>query len=356
MTSQRIARLQRFLDSARVLCQPGHPLFRRARAELPGATGLSPENVVWALENALEIQPSAWDLDLLCSRTPECRRAHVLLSANVFVASLRAIAIAIAAAPQVCVRASRREPLMAELLAQAAPEQFQLVDELQANPGDHYWAYGNDVSLRQIRLSLNRDVVFHAHGSGYGIVVITDTEIDDEQSSRQIARALVEDVVPFDQRGCLSPRIVLVQGSSEAARLLQRTVADEMKKREAQIPLGDISREERAQIARYRDTLCMAGEVLDAGSGWVSLETQILPWILPPIGRILHIRPTKNAIEDALAHAAKLTTIGVGSTEASTASRLQTAFPNVRIAKLGQMQRPKLDGPVDLRNLQGEIT
>ena len=356
MTRQRLARVERFLGSARVLCQPGHPLFRKARAELPGATGLSPENVVWALENALEVQPSAWDLDLLCSRTPECRRALVLLSANVFVASLRAIAIAIAAAPQVHVRASRREPLMVELLAQAAPGQFHVVDELQANPGDHYWGYGSDESLRQIRQSLGHNVAFHAHGSGYGIVVIFDTEIGDGQTTQEIARALVEDVVPFDQRGCLSPRVVLVEGNPKAARLLQRTVADEMKKRETQIPMGNTSREERAEIARYRDTLCMAGEVLNAGTGLVSLESQCLPWILPPVGRILHFRPTQDAIEDALPHAAKVTTIGVSSTEASMASRLQTAFPNVRIAKLGQMQRPKLDGPVDLRNLQGEIT
>jgi hypothetical protein len=244
---------------------------------------------------------------------------------------------------------------MVDLLAQAAPGQFHLVQELRPSPGDHCWAYGHDESLRQFRVSLTRNVVLHIHGSGYGVVVVSDTELGDEQSTQQIARAIVEDVVPFEQRGCLSPRVVLVQGNPEVARPLWKAVAEEMVKREVQIPVGDISREERAEIARYRDTLCMVGEVLNAGKGLVSLETQRSPWILPPIGRILHIRSTKDSIEDALPHAAKLTTIGISSTETSKASRLQTVFPNARIAKLGQMQRPRLDGPVDLRNLAGEI-
>ncbi len=225
MTDKRLARVQRFLEAAQVFCRPEHPLSRKARAQLPGVTGLSPENVAWALDNALEVQSLTWDLELLCSRTPECGQAHVLLSTNVFVASLRAIAIALAAAPRVCVRPSRREPLMVELLAQAAPGQFDVVEQLQANAGDHYWAYGSDESLRQVRQSLTRNVVFHAHGNGYAIVVISDTELGGEPSIREIARAVVEDVVPFDQRGCLSPRVVLVQGNLEVASQLWQSVA-----------------------------------------------------------------------------------------------------------------------------------
>ncbi len=128
-----------------------------------------------------------------------------------------------------------------------------------------------------------------------------------------------------------------------------------MKKRETTIPTGEISPGERAAIARYRDTLCLAGEVTNAGTGLVSLGTQSLPWILPPVGRVLHIRATSDAIADARPHAAHLTAIGVSSMQASTVSRLRAAFPNARIAKLGQVQRPRLDGPVDLRNLDGEI-
>ena len=354
MTNQRIARVQRFLESAQALRQTEHPLFSRARAQLPGATGLSKENVNWALDNALEVHSSSWDLELLCYRTPECHRAHVLLSANVFVAALRAIAIAISASPEVYVRPSRREPTMVELLAQAAPGHFHVVDELRPLPGDHCWAYGNDNTLFQLRRSLARDVVFHGHGSGYGIVIIKVDELQDNALDK-LARSIAEDVAPFDQRGCLSPRIVLVEKNREAARRLWRMLAKEMTEREIQMPVGDISVDERADVHRYHDTLCVAGEVLSAGSGLVSFETQALPWILPPIGRVLHIRTARDAIEDALPHAAMLTTIGLNSTKSKCATRLQQVFPQVRIAKLGYMQRPKLDGPVDLRNLNGEV-
>ena len=355
LTHKRVARVKRFLELAHVLCEPDHRLFCLARRKLPAATGLSKENVNWALDNALEVRPSTWDLDLLCNRTPKCNRAHVLLSANVFVAPLRAIAIAIAAAPEVYVRASRREPMAVELLAQAAPECFHIVDELRPHPSDHCWAYGHDDTLMQFRSSLSASVVFHAHGSGYGIGIVRADELRDNSCVDKLARAIAEDVAPFDQRGCLSPRVVLVEKSRELAWRLWQILAAAMSDRELQVPMGDISNHERSDIRRYRDTLCVGGEVMSAGSGLVSFETQDLPWVLPPIGRVVHIRTTHDAIQDARTHAASLTTVGLGSTDTSYAAALQAALPSVRIAKLGEMQRPKLDGPVDLRNLDGEI-
>ena len=351
MTNPRLERLERFLRSARALCDVTHPLYKAARIQLPTATGLSSENVAWALDFALEVRPSDWDLNLLCERTPQCERAHVLLSANVFVAALRAVAIAIAAAPEVHVRPSRREPLMLDFLARAAPGQFQLDRELRPEPGDHVWLYGSDETLLQMKRTLAPNVVIHEHGSGYGIVIVHDDELCASASRQKVARAIVEDVVPFDQRGCLSPRVVLVEQDRRIARSLWQALAAELIIRESEIPLGELNDDERAEIVRYGDTLCVAGEVLGAGCGLVSFEAQSLPWILPPIGRVLHVRTTSNAIEDAKHQAAALTTIGLVTTGDDRARRVQQAFPHARIAKLGFMQRPKLDGPVDLRKV-----
>jgi hypothetical protein len=279
----------------------------------------------------------------------------VLLSANVFVAGLRAIAIALASSANVYVRPSRREPTMVDLLARAAPEQFRVVDEVRPCPGDHVWAYGHSNTLDQLRRTFAHEVVFHGHGSGYGVVIVEADELQDVTSLENLARAIVDDVVPFDQRGCLSPRVVLVQQDHQAARRLWQALAAAMLALEAQIPLGAISGDERAEILRYRDTLCVAGEVLNARSGLVSIETQPLPWILPPIGRVLHVRTTSDAVQDVLPRAHELTTIGANLSRTTRGTRLQRIFHKARVAQIGCMQRPKLDGPVDLRNLDGEV-
>jgi hypothetical protein len=351
VTLARIERVERFLRSARALCDAAHPLYDAARAQLPAVTGLSAQNVAWALDNALELRETDWDLERLCERTPECARAHVLLSANVFVAALRAIAIAVAAAPEVHVRPSRREPLMVELLAQSAPGQFCIEEELRPIPGDHVWAYGSDETLARLKQALPADIVLHGHGNGYGVVVVWDDEVRSDRALERLAYDVVTDLVPFDQRGCLSPRVVLVQQEPSAARGLWRLLATAMIERGRQIPAGMLSHEERSDIVRYRDTLCVAGAVLSAGSGLVSLEIEELPWILPPTGRVLHVRPTMNAIEDLAPHATMITTIGVASRTSERAIAIEHAFPSARVAEIGRMQCPKLDGPVDLRGL-----
>ena len=166
-----------------------------------------------------------------------------------------------------------------------------------------------------------------------------------------LANDLAVDVAAFDQRGCLSPRVALVENSSGDARRLAQALAQAMIRREKQIPVGTVSRAERAEIRRHHDTMCMVGEAIAAGSGLVTLETQSLPWLLPPIGRVLHVRTVRDAIEDLEPSAAEMTTIAVKASNATLGSRLAHAFPRVRITQVGRMQVPALDGPVDLRDL-----
>jgi len=346
----RIERVKRFLRAAATLCNRDYPQYQEVRDTLSRATGLSPENVEWAFENAFEVHPASWDLEALCRRTPECGRAHVILSANVFVGALRAIAIAIAAAPEVHVRASRREPQMLEWLARVAPGQFELAGELTPSAGDHVWAYGSDETLRELRTKLAANTVVHGHGHGYGIVVLVEDELRRATSLRAIADAIASDTTAFDQRGCLSPRIVLVQAELPMARELAQALAAALATRENVIPRGQLSDDERAEIVRFRDTLCVAGEVFPAGCGCVSFELQPLAWFLPPVGRVLHVKPTGNAIEAARAESAQLTTIGVADPTSDYAARVRRAFPGARLAAIGHMQRPRLDGPVDLRH------
>lgn len=349
MNAVRLARVKRLLEASRVLQDSTHPLGRRARELLPAVTGLSPPNVEWALSHALETHASDEELAMLLVRTPECEVAHVLLSANVFVAALRAVAIALAAAPQVFVRASRREPEMLQLLAAAAPGQFQVVETLSPQAGDHVWAYGSDATISLLRTKWPDGVRVHEHGSGFGCVMLDETDVTSAAQTTALATGISQDVAAFDQRGCLSPRVILLQADRSAARRLKEALLAAMQQRELEVPRGQLKADERAQIQQYCATMCMAGDVTALPGGVVSLELEPIPFVLPPTGRVVHIRCVTEGITELRSLRQHLTTIGIHHGNLTLRERLQHEFTGARVVPVGTLQTPVLDGPVDLR-------
>jgi hypothetical protein len=329
-------RVEQLLRGVRRIADPSDPLGRRARKVLPEATGLSPEGVELALSRHLETTPSADELDALVHSVTPAARAHVLLSANVFVAAHRAIALALAQSAEVEVRASRREPEMAKLIAEATDNLFRLVDQLTPRPGDHVWAYGSDETLHALRAELPAGVVYHAHGHGFGVAVV------DASAGVEPARALADDVIAFDQRGCLSPRVTLVLGDANAARAFAQALAHELGELEQIVPRGRLDPDEAADIVRYRDTMLYAASVSSAGKSYVGVDVSGRHALVAPVGRTMHVVRVDDLAPVFAAFHPHVAAIGY-------AGPSQPAFPSVRVSPLGQMQRPPFDGPVDLR-------
>lgn len=340
----RERRLLRLLEAARQLANPTTKAGNSLRRRLQESSGLSPAGIELGLERCLETQPTQQALASLLAKVPEAPASHVLLSANVFVAALRAIAIGVVASPRVLVRASRRDPVLAEALHELAPELFELVRDLLPQAGDHVWAYGSDPTLAEVRASLPTGVHFHAHGSGMGVVVVEARPGRDVLAE---ARAIALDAALFDQRGCLSPRMVCVLGSHDRALELAQALASALVMLEEKLPLGAQSNEEMAEVRRFRDTASYAFELLEAGSGGVSLS-QSPQLLLPPPGRNLHVAGVGDVIQALKPFERHVTCIGQSASEALRA-RLALAFPHARHAELGKMQSPPLDGPVDWR-------
>src|SRR5262249_38259444 len=147
--------------------------------------------------------------------------AHVVLSANVFVGALRAIAVAAAAAPRVLVRPSRREsamaPLLVEALSQEAPTvQVEIVSAIAPEPGHLVDVYGRRESIDEVARALRPGVRVRAHGPGVGLALV-DAETASREELDRAADRLSWDVIAFDQRGCLSPRWAIFRGSDEDA-------------------------------------------------------------------------------------------------------------------------------------------
>jgi len=334
-------RLSQLIGAARRIADPGDALGQKARAVLPDATGLSPQGVELALERCLETSPSAAELDALCAAVSPAPAAHVLLSANVFVAAHRAVALALAASEHVFVRPSRREPQIAELLARGAPGLFQLVAELEPRPGDHVFAYGRDETLAALRSSLPQGVVLHGHGDGFSVAVAGA-----QADPAAIAEALALDIALFDQRGCLSPRALLVVGRE--ARPFAQALASALGALERRVPLGQLAPDERARVTTFRESMTFSAEVLPAGSGFVSLEESAKRLLIAPVGRNCHVASCADPLRLLHEQRARLTSVGLAP-EDSLKERFAAALPGARLTEIGRLQTPPFDGPVDRR-------
>lgn len=339
--ASRRARVERLLHAAREL-----PHDAALTARLLETTRLSRENTALGLRLCLETHPEPEHVEALVASTPEAKAAHVLLSGNVFVAALRAIALGVASSSSVKVRASRRDPALAEALHARTPDLFDLVPKLDPAPGDHLWSYGADETLREVRATLPKGVWFHAHGAGFGAVVL-----DPASFTTADARAIALDTALFDQRGCLSPRVVCVLGSVAQSRDAARQLARELASLEGELPPGPRDELSQAELRRNRDAAAYAFELFEAGSGWVTASDSLA---VPPADRNLHVLSCPDALAALQPFAAHLTCIG---SNLGDCGALRRAFPGARLAALGAMQRPPLDGPVDLRHgTHGELT
>jgi hypothetical protein len=324
------------------------PLGREARHALLRTSGLSPEGVELALGAHLETALSSTDLASLLTWAGASPRCWLVLSANVPTAALRAFALGLAAAPVLRVRPSRRDPALAPLLARelaASGLDVSIVPSLDAQPGDQVHAYGSDETLSAIAAELPPGVRFRGHGTGLGVALIGPTAALDDA-----ARALASDLVAFDQRGCLSPRFALVDGDEHRVTAFFNVLHQLLLEHGERAPRGPLDQASREALALYQRTAQALGEAVVGPHHLLGLDLAPRALLLPPPARALHLAPISAAtIGPLLAPFAPfLTTVGsLGA--APLLPALRALAPGARFCALGHMQRPPLDGPVDLR-------
>jgi hypothetical protein len=354
MSAAAVDRVREVLAAARRVVDASDPLGREARRLLPAATGLSLAGVELALARYVEIDASPAELDRLVARAQDAPRVHVVLSANVFVGAVRALALAVAASPAVSVRPSSREAVMAPLLVRALVEasaaaRVEIREALEPAAGDVVHVYGRRETIELLRRQLPPSVRVVGHGPGFGIALV-DAGI--ERLDRAAER-LSWDVVAFDQRGCLSPKVALVRGSPHDVEAFAASLAAELERRQGEIPRGGLSDDERRESALYRQTALLLGQCHIGATSAVGIDPSPRALVLPPSGRHVHVARVAT-VDDALALLAPfrdaLTCIGHDA-ETSLLSSLVAFARGARSLPLGRMQSPPLDGPVDLRGV-----
>lgn len=347
-------RILAVVELARRLTDPRDPLGREARAVLAKTSGLSDAGVELALSEHIEAPPSPEELALLEASLGQAARCHVVLAANVCTAAIRSLALAVGTSPEVTVRPSTRDPGLGPLLARElmANDRFRgangtvmVVESIDPGAGDEVHAYGSDASLAEIAASLPERVVFRGHGTGLGLAFIG-------RSSDLVgaAQLLARDVIVFNQRGCLSPRLAIVSGEAERGRLFAGALASALGDLAARVPRGPLDARTASELATFRSLVDGLGERYENHDCLVAFFPDAPPLPLPPAARVAAVAsaPDETSCARLIAPYRELLT-AVGVSESDDAARPLVALGSVRFSELGKMQRPPLDGPVDRR-------
>ncbi|NUO47511.1 MAG: proline dehydrogenase, partial [Polyangiaceae bacterium] len=348
----RRERVLAVLDVARAVADASTDLGGEARLQLLDTTGLSPAGVDLALRHHLETAATDDELASLLSAVGAAPRCHVVLAANVCTAACRAIALATATSERVVVRPSRRDPGLAPTFVRelARNERFlraggaiASASELDAEPGDEVHAYGSDDSIRAIRGALPPGVVYRGHGTGIGLAVVSSASDVDAA-----AAAVASDIVAFDQKGCLSPRIAIVVGDVARGEAFSIALHQALARAAASVPRGELDARARSEVAAFRSLASSLGSVREEHDHLVAFFPDALP--VPPPHRTISVTAVSDAAagEKLLSPVLRfLTTIG-GDLQ-DDATRFLAALRGVRRSTLGRMQKPAFDGPVDRR-------
>lgn len=288
----------------------------------------------------------------------------LVLSANVVTAPVRALALPLLLGNVVLAKASPRDDVLAQAFAEAlCAEDAELADALALvtathedeatleallAPADVVAAYGSDATLEALRARLPRgvDLVAHGHGLGVGFVPAA-TELD-ERARRAAALAFARDVALYDQRGCLSPHAIFVEGSPEDAEHFAEELSREgLAPIGARMPRAKVPFEHAGALLAYRGIGLARGRLFEDPTHVVASERE--PELRPSVGyRTVQVLPIagRRALFARLAPLGRhLKVIGVASDDATRASLVE-ALPRglaPRVVAAGAMQTPPFD-------------
>jgi len=358
--------------------------WRRGLAlELPDATGFSPAMVAEGLRLGLD----SWSGDALLELverelgsigaldSPAHQMASgfdttaLFLAGSIPMPTLLALIAPLALRSPVLAKVASRDPVTPRHVERSIAERDALLgrciacnefardDDSSADAmlaADCIVATGSDASVAAIaaRVAPPRRLVTYAHR--LSVAVAGGTALLGEALSTA-AEGLALDVALWDQLGCLSPVVVYVVASGEAAadgfaEALAQALADV----EERLPRGSLGKAEAARISQERsgaELRAAAGARVTVHTGVANRWTVVRedgPALRPaPLHRFIRVLPVRNSAEliDALAplgpHLAAAALAGFEGDTPQLARRLAQLGAS-RICALGAMQCPPL--------------
>jgi hypothetical protein len=230
-------------------------------------------------------------------------------------------------------------------------------------------ATGSDETLEHIRKHLPLHTRFLGYGHRVSFEFIAG-EVLAGARAKKIVSAAADDITAWNQLGCLSPHVIYIEAGGEvAAEHFAQLLAEELERREAHDPRGEISAEESAAIASRRGIYeIRAAHSPETTRHWYSKDSTAWTVVfeadarfqLSCLNRFIYVKPVadlKALFENADAIRGKVSTVGLAAPEEKI-SGLAVQFARwgaTRICPLGQMQNPPLTWRHDGRPPLGDL-
>lgn len=229
-------------------------------------------------------------------------------------------------------------------------------------------ATGSDEMLADVQRRLPRGVRFLGYGHRVSFGYVTHEVLSGFGVKKIVARA-AEDVIAWNQLGCLSPHLIYAEtGGAVSPEMFAEKLAEELARCERDEPRGDVSVEVSATIAARRDFYRVRAAAAPETQIWVSEGSTAWTVIYEAdprfqascLNRFIYVKAVAN-LDDALRQAdvvrGQVSTVGIAAQD-DRAQDLATRWGRwgaTRICPLGQMQNPPLTWRHDGRPALGDL-
>ncbi|MGA3163425.1 MAG: acyl-CoA reductase [Verrucomicrobiota bacterium] len=230
-------------------------------------------------------------------------------------------------------------------------------------------ATGSDETLAAIRSRLPVKTRFlgYGHRVSFGFVA---REVLSDPGARRVVTNAAEDVVAWNQLGCLSPHVIYVQlGGEVSPEKFAELLADELEQREQTEPRGELAAEHAAAIASRRSIYeIRAAHSPDATRHWCSKDSTAWTVIFEAdarfqmscLNRFVYVKGVKD-LDEMLKNTevvrGHVSTIGIAVPEEKMRELAEqlARWGATRVCPLGRMQNPPLTWRHDGRPAFGDI-
>jgi hypothetical protein len=230
-------------------------------------------------------------------------------------------------------------------------------------------ATGDDETLAAIRsrLPIKTRFLGHGHRVSFGFVA---HDVLYGSRAKKIVAAAADDVIAWNQLGCLSPHVIYIQlGGEVSPEHFAQSLAEELEKRESIEPRGELATEHAAAIASRRGIYeVRAAHSPETTQHWCSKDSTAWTVVyeadarfqMSCLNRFIYVKGAadlKTALENADGIRGKVSTVGIAAPEEKmNEMAIQLArWGATRVCPLGQMQNPPLTWRHDGRPALGDL-
>jgi hypothetical protein len=230
-------------------------------------------------------------------------------------------------------------------------------------------ATGSDETLAAIRARLPVKTRFLGYGHRVSFGFVAGAVLHGS-TARQIVTRAANDVVAWNQLGCLSPHVIYVESGGEVSpEKFAELLADELERREQTEPRGELPAEHAAAIASRRGIYeVRAAHSPETTQHWCSRNSTAWTVVyeadarfqLSCLNRFIYVKGVRDlaeALQNAETVRGQVSTVGLAVPEhklEELAAQL-ARWGATRVCPLGRMQNPPLTWRHDGRPALGDL-